>query len=479
MAFETLSSLDYMTLSAAELGRGVAGGRLSPVQLVEQATELAKQSEPYVNAYVRFLENYANTIASEREAEVRRGRIRGPLHGIPIAIKDNFYLNGFPVTRGSRTAECYTATFDSPMVERVVAAGAVIIGKTTMPEFGWKGTGISPLTGVTRNPWNPSRNTGGSSAGSAATVAAGAVPIALGSDAGGSIRIPASFCGIVGLKPTLGRIPVWPGTVTETLSHVGPLCRFVEDARLLLNAAAGPDARDPLSFGAGPRSADDRQRRLENGTCRVGLMDDPFDYPINLGVAEVYRTAIEKVRSSFKAEFNPLSFDQPLPRSIFEGLWVTGRGLGFGNTFQRHGAIMDQGLVRLEQLAAHYQVADLFKVADARRKFVAASFELLERVDILVTPTMPITAFDADAEVPEGGEAAAPLPWVTWTPFTYPFNLSGQPAISIPCGITAERLPVGLQVVGAWGQDEFVLNVAARIESALNFSKRFVNPALQ
>lgn len=468
-----------MSLSAAELGRRIASGRLSPVQLAEQATELAKRAEPHINAYVRFLESYSNTVAVEREAEVRQGRVRGPLHGVPIAIKDNFYLKGFPVTRGSRTAENYMATFDSPMVERVVAAGAVIIGKTTMPEFGWKGTGISPLTGVTRNPWNPSRNPGGSSAGSAATVAAGAVPIALGSDAGGSIRIPASFCGIVGLKPTLGRIPVWPGTVTETLSHVGPLCRFAEDARLLLNATAGPDARDPLSFGAGPRWVADRQARFERGACRVGLIDDPFDYPIDPQVAQVYRTAVETVQSSLKAEFQSLSFDQPLPRAVFEGLWVTGRGLGFGDTFRRHGAIMDQGLVRLEKLAMDYDVAQLFKVMDARRKFVAASFDLLERADVLIMPTMPITAFEADAEVPEGGEASAPLPWVTWTPFTYAFNLSGQPAISIPCGITAGGLPVGLQVVGAWGQDELVLDVAARIESALNFPKRFVDPTLQ
>ena len=239
----------------------VAQSRVSPVQLAECALQLAKEGEPSLNAYVRLMPEHALRQAVEREQEARRNRIRGPLHGVPIAIKDNFYLAGYPVTRGSRAAKDYTAASNAPMIERSNAAGMVPIGKTTMPEFGWKGTGNSPLTGVTRNPWNPALNPGGSSAGSAATVAACAVPIAFGSDRGRFGADSASFCGVVGLKATLGRIPVWPGTVTATLSHVGPLTRSVEDALLVLRATEGPDARDPLS------SPPNRRRRARPGAA--------------------------------------------------------------------------------------------------------------------------------------------------------------------------------------------------------------------
>src|SRR5262245_25536087 len=240
MAFAELRAEEYAALSARALGRLVADGRVSPVQLVELALTLAKATEPRINAYVSFLEPLAGSIAEERGREARAGHLRSALHGVPIAVKDNFYLKGFPLARGSRTSPDYVPNENAPMVQRLIDAGTIIIGKTTTPEFGWKGTGISPLTGITRNPWNAERNSGGSSAGSAATVASGAVPIALGTDAGGSIRIPAAFCGVPGFKPTLGRIPVWPGTVTETLSHAGALTRFVDDIVLTLDLTPAP-----------------------------------------------------------------------------------------------------------------------------------------------------------------------------------------------------------------------------------------------
>ena len=469
--YTSLSLDDYVRTSARELGARVADGRISPVQLCELAIDLAKRTEPALNAYVRFLDDYARRVAGEREQEARQGRIRSPLHGVPIAIKDNFYLTGFPVSKGSRTSGEALATYDSPMIERIVAAGAVIIGKTTMPEFGWKGTGISPLTGVTRNPWHLDRNTGGSSAGSAATVAAGAVPIALGSDVGGSVRIPASFCGVVGLKSTLGRIPVWPGTVTETLSHAGPLCRTVDDARLVLHATEGVHAADPLSFGARPHIDRFRHERLREGASRIGVVANPFDIPPDANVASTFSSAIDRISQMVPAAYREIGIGHPLPREIFEALWVTGRGLGFKDAFARHREIMDPGLVRLGPLADAYTLPQFFKAVEARRKFVAAAFALFDSVDLLVMPTMPIVAFDAAAEVPQGGEASAPLPWITWTPYTYPFNLSGQPAISLPCGMSENGLPVGLQVVGSWGEDELVLDFAQRAESALDHSR--------
>ncbi|MDE0176427.1 MAG: amidase family protein [Defluviicoccus sp.] len=355
--FADLSPDRYRRLTAKRAARLVADGTVSPVHLAEHALASAKAAEPRINAYVRFLEDDALRAAGDREAEARAGRLRGKLHGVPITVKDNFYLAGHPVSRGSCTAPDAPVTENAPMIERVLAAGAVIVGKTTMPEFGWKGTGSSPLTGITRNPWDLSRNPGGSSSGSAATVAAGAVPIALGSDAGGSIRIPAA----------------WADT----------------------------------------------------------------------------------------------ELDIPLPRGIFETLWVTGRGFGFSDVIAARGAEMDPGLVRCGALAEGYSLADFLAAMDDRRKLNARLAATLEKWDVLVTPTMPLTAFAAEDEVPPGGEADAPLPWVTWTPYTYPFNLSGQPAVSIPCGFDSKRLPVGLQIVAKWGADSLALAVARRFERIL------------
>ena len=476
MSFSELPVDQYTRLSARALGRMVAERRVSPVQLSELALALARAAEPNLNAYVQFLENHAQSTAREREKEARDGRLRSVLHGVPISVKDNFYMRGFALGRGSRTSPDYVPTENAPMVQSVLDAGAVIIGKTTMPEMGWKGTGISPLTGVTRNPWNTMRNCGGSSSGSAATVAAGAVPIALGSDAGGSIRIPASFCGITGHKPTLGRIPVWPGTVTESLSHVGPLCRFVDDAVVTLELTGHPDARDPLSFGATGPGDEERWERLRRGVLNVGLIHSPFDMHPERDVEDVFAAALGELTAAVSARYRDAKIEAPLPRDVFETLWVTGRGIGFSELFKRHAAIMDPGLVRLGPLAQAYSVAQLFDAIAQRRNFVSAAFALFDAVDVLVMPTMPLTAFDAAAEIPEGGEADAPLPWITWTPYTYPFNLSGQPAISIPCGVTKDHMPVGLQVVGPWGSDALVLAFARQLEAALAFRDRHPLP---
>ncbi len=467
MKFTDLSPDRYRRLTAKRAARLVADRIVSPVHLAEHALASAKAAEPRINAYVRFLEDDALRWAGEREAEARAGRLRGKLHGVPIAVKDNFYLAGHPVSRGSRTASDTPATGTAPAIERILAAGAVIVGKTTMPEFGWKGTGSSPLTGITRNPWDPSRNPGGSSSGSAATVASGAVPIALGSDAGGSIRIPAAFCGVAGFKPTLGRIPVWPGTVTESLSHVGPLARSVEDIAVAVAATAGPDPRDPLSCGASGDTSRQALARLRAGSLRIAVAAEPFGVAPGDGVAAVFGHATGRLRETIPADWTETDLDIALPRGIFETLWVTGRGFGFSDVIAARGAEMDPGLVRCGALAENYSLADFLEAMDSRRRLNARLAATLEACDVLVTPTMPLTAFAAEDEVPPGGEADAPLPWVTWTPYTYPFNLSGQPALSIPCGFDENRLPVGLQAIAKSGADRLVLAVGRRFERIL------------
>ena len=465
--YRDIGAAEYRAATALDLARKVADCTVSPVALAELALDLAAAAEPAINAYVSFRREAALREAAQLEAEAAAGRTRSSLHGVPIAVKDNMYLAGEPTYKGSRTTSGEPATVSAPMVERLVRAGTVVIGKTTTPEFGWKGTGISPRTGVTRNPWNPARNSGGSSAGSGATVGSGAVPIALGSDAGGSIRIPASFCGVVGFKPTLGAIPVWPGTVNESLSHAGPLTRSVADARAVLELTRGFDPRDPQSAYPTP---DRDASPAEAGTLRVGVITRPFGIVPDLGVSRVLDAACTRLRAAGIAEFVEAELPMPVPRAVFEAMWVTGRGLGFADLIRAQADVMDPGLARLLGLAEQYSLADYYAAVDARRSFSAAVFALFSQVDLLVMPTMPLTAFAADAEVPPGGEADAKLPWITWTPYTYPFNITGQPAISIPCGFAPDGLPAGLQAVGPWGHDERVLRFAARCERALRLT---------
>lgn len=453
---------EYRASDGVALGRGVAAGELSPVQLVELAIALAKAGEPELNAYVGFREEAALAEAARLEAEARGGRLRSPLHGVPIASKDNMYLAGEPSRKGSGTSTEALATVSSPFVDRLVQGGAIVIGRTTTPEFGWKGTGISPLTGVTRNPWDPARNSGGSSAGSGVTVGAGAVPIATGSDAGGSIRIPAAFCGAVGLKPTLSAIPLWPGTVNESLSHVGPIARSVRDAAAVFALTSGPDHRDPQSAGAVPSP------RPEPARPRIAVVRAPWGIAPSPAVAERVMPAIDAVIASGLGEFEEIELETALPRSIFEALWVTGRGLGFADLIAARGAEMDPGLARLLPLAEAYTLADFLAALQDRRAFNSAMAGLLERYDALLMPTMPITAFEADREVPQGGELDAKLPWITWTPYTYPFNITGQPAITVPAGLAADGLPVGLQLVSGWARDGLLLSLATAVEQVVS-----------
>lgn len=459
--YTELSAEEYRASRGVDLGRRIAQGELSPVHLTEMALHLAQQVEPAINAYVGFRAEAALAEAAVLEAEARDGKLRSALHGVPIASKDNMYIAGEPALKGSRTTSAEPATVSSPMVERLMDAGTVIIGRTTTPEFGWKGTGISPLTGVTRNPWNTERNSGGSSAGSGATVGSGAVPIATGSDAGGSVRIPAAFCGVVGMKPTLSAIPVWPGTVNESLSHAGPLTRSVADARAVLDITRGPDPRDPQSAFAAPVG-------LPAGRpWKVGIVREPWGIAPEASVAERLAPVYDLLHDAGLGEIDEITLDIPVPRSVFEALWVTGRGYGFADLSRTQGDIMDPGLARLTSLAEGYTLAGFLQSLQDRRAFNAQIFAVLADYDVLIMPTMPLEAFAADKEVPVGGEADAQLPWITWTPYTYPFNISGQPAISIPVDLAHGRMPIGIQIVGGWAKDDLVLAVAERCEQAV------------
>jgi aspartyl-tRNA(Asn)/glutamyl-tRNA(Gln) amidotransferase subunit A len=335
----------------------------------------------------------------------------------------------------------------------------VLLGKTTTPEFGWKGVTDSPLTGITRNPWNPDKTPGGSSGGAAAAVAAGMGPLAVGTDGGGSIRIPCSFTGLFGLKPSFGRVPAWPLSPFGTVAHVGPITRSVADAALMLNVLAQPDARDWHALPYDPR---DWRMDLEQGVRDLRIAWSP-----DLGYAKVDAEVLSVVSASIKifedlgakVEQKDPGFEHVGP--IFQTHWFS--GAAFLMKTVKDKKKVDPGLL---EVAAQGEKITAEQLLDAQQKrgALGAHMNLFHRdYDLLVTPALAVPAFDVGKEFPEtsGGKR-----WTDWTPFTYPFNLTQQPAASIPCGFTASGLPVGLQIVGPRYADALVLRAARAFESA-------------
>ena len=446
--------------SAAELVAGYDARELSPVEAAEATLERIQALDGDVNAFCLVDGDAALADARASEARWARGEPAGPLDGVPVAIKDLLLTRGWPTLRGSRAIDP-TGPWedDAPVVAALRRSGAVLPGKTTTPELGWKGVTDSELTGITRNPWDSSRTAGGSSGGSAAALATGMVPLALGTDGGGSIRIPCAFCGLPGLKPTFGRVPAWPGSPFGPVSHLGPMARTVGDLALLLDVIAQPDARDwqqlpPFagSFGAG----------LEDGVAGLRIAFSP-----DLGHATVdpeVASSVARAASAFAAlgaHVETVDPGFPDPRDTFDVLWSTGAARALAALGNPEG--IETGLA---EIAAHGRTlsgVDYLTAAGERDQLAIQMSRFHEDWDLLLTPALPIAAFEAGREVPKGSED---LRWAGWTPFTYPFNLTQQPAATVPCGFTAAGLPVGLQIVGARHADALVLRAARSYEQA-------------
>ncbi|MGC2523778.1 MAG: amidase [Stellaceae bacterium] len=437
--------------------------KLSPVEVLGATLGRLEAYEGALNAFVLYDPAAAVAAARASEARWQRGAPQGLLDGVPVAVKDTVLTKGWPRLVGSRTIDPNQAwNEDSPVTEKLRAEGAVLFGKTTTPEFGWKPLTDSPLSGVTRNPWDIERTPGGSSGGSAAAVLAGICPLAVGTDAGGSIRIPAAFCGIFGLKPTFGRVAVYPPSAFGDVAHVGPMARTVEDAALMLDAIKGPDSRDWHSLPDDGIAA--YRERVQEGSLRgkrVALS-------VTLGLAEpdpAVRAAVERAADVFRslgAEVEPADpFPEP-PRGIFEPLagaafWALLRGMP-----PQAQAVMDPGLVALCR-SGEAVTQEEYVDAIARR---AALGQTLRRFfdcwDLLLAPTMPITAAYAE---PRADGRPNPANFPDWMPYTPPFNLTKNPAASIPCGFV-DGLPVGLQVVGPLYGDLAVLQACRAYQQA-------------
>jgi aspartyl-tRNA(Asn)/glutamyl-tRNA(Gln) amidotransferase subunit A len=452
---------NFHFFSATELVAAYRARTLSPREVVGAAFARIERIEPKINAFCYLApKDECLKLATESEARWREGRPRGEMDGVPITVKDAILAKGWPTLRGSKTADPKQPwNEDAPAVARLREAGAVILGKTTTPEFGWKGVTDSPLCGITRNPWNLALTPGGSSGGSAAALAAGIGHAAIGTDAGGSVRIPAAFCGLVALKATTGRIPNYPPSAVGTLGHIGPITRTVEDAARMLNIMAQPDGRDWLCL---QEPEIDYRIGLDRGVRGLRLAYSP-----TLGYAKVQREIAELVADAAHAFTNlgadveevPAPFNDPT--DVFRLHFFAGIAHSLRALSERQLAQLDPDLVKVLEKARKVTLAEYMSAIDARAALGRATRAFHEKYDLLLTPTLAVAPFEAGRLAPEGyGED-----WTAWTPFTYPFNLTGQPAASVPCGFVQGDRPVGLQIVGAMYQDALVLRAAQAFQS--------------
>lgn len=468
-----MADLDLCDASAAELAARIRERKVSPVEAVEAALGRIEALNPRLNAYCLVLAAEARDAAQRAEAAVLRGDRLGPLHGVPVSVKDLIFTRGIRTTFGSRLHADLVPDHDAPAVARLRAAGAILLGKTTTCEFGYKSVTDSLLFGVTRNPWNPALTPAGSSGGAAAAVASGMGPLALGSDGGGSLRAPASYCGIFALKPSFGRVPVAPLAGWEALDyrleHHGPLTRTVADAALMLEVIAGPDASDPTSLPAeGVRYSEVLGRGVRGlrAAWSPGLNQAVVD-PEVLAVTAAAARRVTELGCEVEEADPGLEPMHDLYRSLFAAECAAALGERLPEWRER----MDPGLVKLVEIGLGIGATEYARARSEVYRRSAALGKFFERYDLVLTPTLPLPPFPVGQNWPReiAGRKVHPL---TLLAFTYPFNLTGQPAASVPCGWTRDGLPIGLQIVGRRFDEVAVLRAAAAFEEAFPWVHR-------
>jgi aspartyl-tRNA(Asn)/glutamyl-tRNA(Gln) amidotransferase subunit A len=454
---------DLCCLGANELAKAYADGSISPVEVAKATVRRAREINASLNAFTLLDENGALEAATDSERRWRAGSPLSPIDGVPTTLKDIVWVKGWSVRYGSTTTMAEPYHTDAPSVALLRQAGAVFIGQTTTPEFGWKAVTDSALCGVTRNPWNADKTSGGSSGGAAVAAATGAGVFHLGTDGGGSIRIPAAFCGIVGHKPTFGRVPAFPASAFGTVAHVGPIARSAADALAMLKAMSGRDLSD-WSQGAGTLSP------LSNGTVslagkRIGYWSQPASGTVDPELGGLVDAAVKKLEEA-GAIVEPIILPLDNLLDLFHHHWFTGAAARLAAIPESDRGLIDPGFLDVARRGAAFSSTDLVKAQVRRADFGAAMDRLLAKYDFLVSPSTALPAFDAGLEVPAGSGYAR---WTEWAGFSYPINLSQQPACVVPCALNQAGLPVSLQIIGARGGDGPVLAAATSLEEL--FSK--------
>ncbi|TLG90473.1 amidase [Pseudomonas edaphica] len=448
-------------MSAVELLAHFRARRLSPVEVTEDALARIERFNPLVNAYCYTDPQGALDTARAAEQRWFKGEPIGALDGLPTSIKELTATRGMPTRKASRVISADGPwEEDAPITTFLREAGAVILGKTTSPEFGWKGVTDSPLYGITRNPWDARMTSGGSSGGAAVAASLNLGVLHQGSDAGGSIRIPAGFTGTFGFKPTFGYIPQWPASATTLVSHLGPMTRTVDDAVLFLQTVARPDPRDGL-LGA-PRQAPWLQGRADLRGLRIAYSANFGYVQVDPQVARSVAQAVERLAQlGAHVEAVDPGFSNPL--ELFKTIVNAGAVDLARQLSDAQKSQLDPGLLRFTEQCQHTTLAQFTAAQSERAELVAHMNSFHTRYDLLVCPMLPIIAFEAGHDVPPGSGMDD---WLKWSPFSYPFNLTQQPAASLPCGFSDEGLPIGLQVVGARFADDQVLRLCRAYEQA-------------
>lgn len=443
-------------------------GQASPIEVTQAVLQRIERLNPQINAFCLVDEKAA--LASARASEARwqahrqHGTPVGALDGVPTSIKDLILTRGWPTLRGSHTVDPNQPwEVDAPATARLREAGAVLLGKTTTPEFGCKGETNSPATGITRNPWNLDHTPGGSSGGTAAAVAAGLGPLSVGTDGAGSVRIPAAFCGNVGLKPSFGRVPAYPLSPFGSVAHLGPHTMSVRDAALMTNVLKQPDARD---WTALPPDASDYTVGLEDGIRGLRIAYSPtlgFAKNVHPEVAAAVAAAVQELQAlgAHVEQIDP-GFEDPL--EITTGLWFLGAHTVWQGLSAAQQAVTDPDFRAEAELGARLTTMAVQQLNQRRGVLGSHMRQFMQRYDLLVTPAVSIPAFEARAA---GTAPMTPEAMLGWTPFSYPFNLTQQPAITVPCGLTRSGLPMGLQIVGPMFGDALVLRAARAYESVV------------
>ena len=458
--------MDLTQLTATELIHLYRTGQASPVEAMQQVLERVERVDPIINAFILVDADAGMDAARVSEARWMAHRATGApvgaVEGVPTSIKDILWTKGWPTLRGSRAIDPDQPwEEDAPSVGRLRAAGAAMFGKTTTPEFGCKAETNSPLTGISRNPWDPTKTPGGSSGGTAAAVAAGLGALSMGTDGAGSVRIPAAFCGNVGMKASFGRVPAYPLSPFGTVAHVGPHTMSVTDCALLMNVVAQPDPRDWMSL---PYDGVDYLEDLDTGIRGLRVAYSPtLGYAdVDPDVAALVDAAVRELEAlgAFVDQVDP-GFEDPL--DISTGLWFVASKTVYESLGPEGQAVTDPDFAAQAAQGAEFSAQDV-QLLTLKRNALGTSMRLfMTQYDVLVTPAVAIPAFEAR---PAGAVPMTPESMLSWTPFSYPFNLTQQPAITVPCGLTSAGLPVGLQIVGRAHDDVTVLRAARAYESA-------------
>lgn len=455
-------------LSATELLEGYRAGRFTPRDVVEEVIAALEAVNQSCNVVVTDMYEAARAEADRATAAWRAGEAKGALAGVPVTIKDLVYVAGVPAKGGAPMHEDFVPSVDAAVVSALRDAGAVLTCKTTTCESGYKLTADSPVSGITRNPWHLERTSGGSSGGAAAAVAAGCGPLAVGTDGVGSIRVPSSFCGVFGLKPTFGLVPRSPGFFPPSwasLAHTGPIARTVADAALLLGVIARPDARDPgnVPVDAGPFAA---SPALPSG-LRIAFSPDLGYAAVDPEVRAAFGRAVETL-GSLGAELvdDHPGLDPDILETVLKPIAFSEQAAAVAHCPPSALARSEPDYLRIVEQARRYSGIDYVAASHRRAQLRGRFLDLFNRADVLVTPTVATTAFAAGtlgAGEIDGREVDSHL---GWSPFTWPINLAGLPAATLPCGFDRDGLPIGLQVVVPWFKERLLLSVAAAFERA-------------